>query len=141
MISAIEQADQLGRRRARSAIALAIIFLTTQAGSIASEGGSRPNLPFLLWVLVLVVILFFGGGWFRAAGVRQAMNDETTQAHRRSAMACGFLIALVGSVLLYIATFFEPVSAREALRLLLTMTIAAALIRFGNLEKRALAVD
>ena len=56
-------------------------------------------------------------------------------------MACGFLIALASSVLLYIATFFEPVSAREALRLLLTMTIAAALIRFGNLEKRALAVD
>lgn len=139
MTDMIEQADQLARRRARASTALAIIFLATQAGSIAVDDRSRPDYPFLLWVIVLLVILMFGGGWFRAAGVRQAMNDESTRAHRRAALACGFLVALIGSVMLYIMTLFEDVTAREALRLLITMTVAAALLRFGTLEKRALA--
>ena len=134
-----DEADQLTRRRARSATALAIIFLSTQGGSIASKGNAMVDLPFLLWVGVLLVILMFGGGWFSSASVRQAMNDETTRAHRRSAMACAFLISLMGAVLLYVLTFFEDMTTREALRLLLTMTVSAALIRFGTLEKRALA--
>lgn len=139
MATNTEQADQLSRRRARAATALAIIFLATQGGAIATNGGSTVDLPFLLWVAVLLVILMFGGGWFSASGVRQAMNDETTLSHRRRALACGFMVALVGSLFLYVLTFFEEVTAREALRLLITMTIAAALIRFGTLEKRALA--
>jgi len=137
MTSVVEEADQLSRRRARTSSALAIIFLATQGGSIANHGGAKIDLPFLLWVVVLAVILMFGGGWFSSASVRHTMNDETTLSHRRRALACGFLVSLVGSVLLYVLSFFEEVTAREALRLLITMTIAAALLRFGTLEKRA----
>lgn len=138
MTTIIDQADQLTRRRARTSSALAIIFLATQGGSIAQKGGAHIDLPFLLWVVVLLVILMFGGGWFSAAGVRQAMNDETTRAHRRSALACGFVISLIAAVMLYVLSFFEEMSARDALRLLLTMAVAGALLRFGTLEKRAL---
>jgi len=137
-MTATDEADFLGRRRARAAVALAIIFLSTQAGSLARDQGVMPDWPFLLWVVVLIVILMFGGGWFRATGVRTALNDETTRAHRRSAMACGFLIALIGAVAIYALTFFEDVGAREAVRLLITMTVAGALLRFGTLERRAL---
>lgn len=139
MTTVTDEADQLGRRRARTSSALAIIFLATQGGSIATKGGSHIDLPFLLWVAVLLVILMFGGGWFSTAGVRQALNDETTKAHRRSALACGFVIALIAAVMLYVLTFFEEVTSREALRLLITMAVAGALLRFGTLEKRALA--
>jgi len=136
-----DQADQLGRRRARTATSLAIIFLATQGGGLAQKNATHLDLPFLLWVVVLLVILMFGGGWFSTAGVRQAMNDETTRAHRRSALACGFLVSLFAAVLLYVLTFFEEMSAREALRLLLTVGVAGALLRFGTLEKRALGGD
>jgi fluoride ion exporter CrcB/FEX len=80
----------------------------------------------------------FGGGWFHGAGVRSAMNDETTTAHRRAAMAAGFFITLIGALLLYVLTYYEDVTAREAVRLLITMGVAGALLRFGMLERRAL---
>ena len=135
----VELADRLARRRARGAAALAIVFIATQGSSLPSEqSDGRLDLPFLAWAAVLVIILFFGGGWFKGKAVRNAMNDETTQAHRRAAMAAGFVIGLMGAFLLYILTFYDEVTAREAVRLLITMSIAGALLRFATLERRAL---
>ena len=135
----VDLADKLARRRARGAAALAIVFIATQGGSLSSnQAYGHLDLPFLLWAAVLVIILFFGGGWFRGRAVREAMNDETTRAHRRSAMAAGFVIGLIGAFLLYILTFYEEVTAREAVRLLITMSVAGALLRFATLERRAL---
>lgn len=138
-ISDVEIADRLSKRRARASAALAIAFIATQGGSLSSPSEGGPfDLPFLLWAAMLLIILMFGGGWFRSGNVREAMNDETTRAHRSSAMAGGFLVALAGAFLLYAVTFFEEVTAREAVRLIITMGVAGALLRFATLEGRAL---
>jgi heme/copper-type cytochrome/quinol oxidase subunit 2 len=112
-------------------------FLATQAADIAHPN-TTVDVAFLLWATVLLVILMFGGGWFRSAVVRSAMNDETTQAHRRMAMACGFLITLAGAFIVALINFYRPVTLGEGLRLLITMAVAGTLLRFAGLEKRAL---
>jgi fluoride ion exporter CrcB/FEX len=138
-LSDIELADTLSRRRARASAGLAIVFIATQGGSLSNgRANGHLDIPFILWALVLLVILFFGGGWWRGAAVRDAMNDETTKAHRRAAMAAGFVIGLIGAFIIYGLTFYEEVTAREAVRLLITMGVAGALLRFSTLERRAL---
>ena len=135
----VETADRLARRRARASGVLAILFIATQGGSLSDgRADGHFDLPFLLWAAMLIVILFFGGGWFRGAAVRAALNDETTRAHRRAAMAAGFVIGLIGAFLLYVLSFYEEMTAREAVRLLITMSVAGALLRFATLERRAL---
>lgn len=138
-LSDIELADTLSRRRARTSETLAIVFIAIQSGSIKdANGDGGMDIPFLLWAITLLVILMFGGGWFRGNAVRDAMNDETTRAHRQAGMACGFIVTLMGAFLLYGLSFYEEVTAREAVRLLITMSVAGALLRFATLEKRAL---
>ena len=66
------------------------------------------------------------------------MNDENTQANRAQAFQLGFLFTMGGAILLYVLSLFEPVGAREAIHVLMTIGIAAALLRFGMLERRAL---
>jgi hypothetical protein len=45
---------------------------------------------------------------------------------------------MAGAILLYVVDLFEPMTGRDAIHLLLTVGIAAALLRFGMLERRAL---
>ncbi len=55
----------------------------------------------------------------------------------RSALA--FLVSMAGcDVALFGVTSIEPVTGRDALHLIMTFGIAAALFRFGFLERRAL---
>jgi hypothetical protein len=141
MIKAMEQdpVERLTRRRASMASALALGFLAIQATEV-SRGPTteRFDLAFALWAAILLVILLFGGGWLSGARIRGALNDETTVAHRRQAMACGFLVALASAFVIYGLSFFKGVTAPEALRLLITFAVSGALLRFSGLEKRAL---
>ena len=45
---------------------------------------------------------------------------------------------MAACVLLYLVSFYEPLTGRDALHLVMTFGIAAALVRFGFLERRAL---
>jgi hypothetical protein len=42
------------------------------------------------------------------------------------------------AALVYGLSFYEPITAREAVRLVVTFGIALALLRFGTLERKAL---
>jgi len=58
--------------------------------------------------------------------------------HRRAAMACGFMITLAGAFVVYLLSFYKEVTTHEALRLIITLAVAGALLRFAGLERRAL---
>jgi hypothetical protein len=141
MMKAMEQdpVERLAWRRARMASGLAFGFLAIQATEV-SRGATneRFDLAFALWSAILVVILLFGGGWLSGARIRGALNDETTIAHRREALACGFLITLASAFVIYGLSFFKEVTAAEALRLLITFAVSGSLLRFAGLERRAL---
>jgi hypothetical protein len=86
----------------------------------------------------LLVLLALGNGLLRGGAVRGILNDETTLDHRKRAMALGFWAAIATAFLVFALSFIEPISAREGSRLIVTLTIATALLRFGMLERRAL---
>lgn len=141
----IETADRLTRRRARMLPLLVIIFLTQQASYFAAvaEEGTRTvdHVKIGAWLVLSIVMLLAlttGGFWLKPARIRALMDDEVTRANRTEAFRIGFLVTMVGAIALYFVTWFEPVSGREAIHLLMTLGLAAALLRFGFLERRAL---
>ncbi|MDB5681888.1 MAG: hypothetical protein JWO16_1693 [Sphingomonas bacterium] len=146
MMTDAETADRLVRRRARMIPALAAIFIAQQAsyfsGTRLGEGDRLvDHFAISAWLAlssVLLIVFATGGGWFRSAGVRALTNDESTRANRAEGFRIGFLATMVGAIALYFISLFEPLSGREAIHVLMTVGIAAALMRFGMLERRAL---
>ena len=138
------KAERLSRRRARSLPILAVIFLSQQATFFAGFGqGDRTvdNVQVGAWLvlsIVLLLVLVNGGGWIHSRAVRDLANDELTQAHRKEAFRIGFLAAMAGCIVLYVLSLMEPLTGREAVHLVMTIGIGAALLRFGFLERRAL---
>lgn len=136
-------ADRLSRRRARMLPVLAMIFITQQAAFFSNAVESVRNVDRVkisAWVvlsLVMLLALWSGGFWFRRKAVRDLLDDEVTRAHRADAMSLGFVCAMLAGVATYILSMFEPLHAREALHLVVSIGIASAMLRFGFLERRA----
>jgi hypothetical protein len=142
--STIERAEELSRKRARLLPFLAIIYLTQQATFFA--GDAPPGVrdvdhvkigAWLVLSLVLLLALATNGFWFQRREIRQLINDEHTRANRASAMTAGFVASMLGAIIIYFVEQFEPVTAREAIHIILSLGLGAALIRFGMLERRA----
>jgi len=137
----IELAEHAGRRRARVATVSAAVFLLTLAGS---QGEMRAVdhvrvVAWVLWGAVLLAIL--AGGWGKSLGVRRLMNDEVTLGHRQRGIAMGFWVALGAAAICFVIDRYKPFPAQEACQIIITFGIAAALLGFGQLERRAYARD
>jgi hypothetical protein len=141
-----ETADRLVHRRARMMPAMAAIFLAQQGSYFSGRrlgDGSRlvDHVAVSAWLVLSIVLLFAyasGGGWFRGAKVRALINDESATIHRADGFRYGFLATMVAAIALYILSLFEPMSARDVIHVVISAGIAAAWIRFGMLERRAL---
>jgi hypothetical protein len=139
----VEIADRLSRRRARIFPVLGFFFLVGQARFFAGDQPlSRAVDQFkisawLVWAVALLLALAFAGGHFRGARVRALMEDETTRANRQSAYALGFWAAMLASVAAYVLNMFEQVGGLDAIHLVLTAGVGAAILRFGLLERRS----
>jgi hypothetical protein len=142
--SAAEEADQLSRRRARMLPFLAVIYLSQQVSFFASAGSgprAADHVKIGAWVvlsLVLLAALTTKGFWLRSREVREMIDDEGTRANRGEALGWGFIVAILGAITLYFVSMYEPISAREAIHVIVSLGIAAAIVRFGMLERRAL---
>ena len=142
--TAAEQADHLSRRRARMLPFLAIIYLTQQVSYFADAGsGDRAvdHVKVGAWVvlsLVLLAALTTKGFWLHSREVREMIDDEGTRAHRGAALGWGFVMAILSAITLYFVSMVEPIGAREAIHVIVSLGIAAAIVRFGMLERRAL---
>lgn len=141
-----ETADRLLRRRARMTPVLAMMFVMQQAnyfiGPRMDEGTRLVNRiaigGWLAMSIVLLLGLATGFDWFKSASVRAIINDENTRANRAEAFRVGFLATMIGAIILYVVSLVEPVGGRAAIRVLMAVGVAAALLRFGMLERRAL---
>ncbi len=138
-------AEKLTLRRARGSIVLGILFIASMATSLKVDvGDSRPaTLQIAAWVVWGAALLFLvaaGGGLFRSQFVRNVMNDDTTIENRRTAMVTGFWAIVLCAFFLYGLSLFESISGREAIRIMLSVAVGAAAIRFGTLERRALKI-
>ncbi|MEO7169333.1 MAG: hypothetical protein ABIY39_03060, partial [Sphingomonas sp.] len=135
-----ETADRLVRRRARMAPVLAMIFVAQQAsyfsGTRMDDGHRLVNYVAISGWIAFSTVLLVGlatGGWFGGPAVRALTNDESTRANRAEAFRFGFLATMIGAIVLYLVSLFEPLGGREAIHVLMTVGIATALLRFGML--------
>lgn len=143
-VGLIDKDERLAKRRARMFAVLAVFFLGLQAVYI-SNGALHENTPLArfkigAWAVnaaLLLIALATGGGFLQGRDVRPLLNDETTLAHRRIAIAWGFWTMMATGFGLYFLSPFEEVTIREALHMVVTFGTAAPLLVFSYLERRA----
>jgi hypothetical protein len=136
-------AEKLSLRRARVATVMGILFITSMASSFNVDPmAGRPEAvqlaAWIVWAAALLFLITIGGGLLRGNKVRGLMNDDSTRDNRRSALEVGFWAMVACAFTTYIVSLFEPITGREAIRLILTVGVGAATISFGTLERRAL---
>ena len=141
--TAAQQADFLSHRRARTLPLLAAIYLAQQASYFLAGDGDRTVDhvkvgAWLLLSLVLLAALTTKGFWLKSREVRDMIDDEGTRANRSEALRWGFVVSTLTAITLYFVAMIEPVTAREVIHLIVSLGLAAAIIRFGMLELRAL---
>jgi hypothetical protein len=140
----IEKAERIGRGRARIFAVQAVLFISWQGifVSRAADAGVPSGLrlsAWLVWSLALLFLLATGGALIRGRKVRPLLNDEFTRGHRMKAQVTGFWAAAASAIALYILQMFETVTASEAIHIILSFAIGAALLTFSLLERRARA--
>ena len=141
--SRIDAADRLSRKRAIGAAIAALVFVAIQLIAPPFFVDKRESLrdsQALLWLvnaLILLALLATGGGLVYNREVRRLLNDEVSRSHYRSAVMCGFWIAMAAAVVLFVVPALAAFTAREAAYLLLTPSIAGALLAFAFLELRS----
>jgi hypothetical protein len=141
-LSDVEQAERLGRRRARMLPVLAVFFLIQQAAFFANPPAERAvdHVRIGAWVVMSAAILLAlqtGGALFRSPAVRAMLNDEPTRANRSAAMHWGFIAAIVAGIAIYVFQGVAQFTVRETIHLIVSAGLVTALMRFGMLERRA----
>lgn len=142
-LTTAEQAERLSARRARLFPVLAILYLGQQASFFAAADAGRTADHFKIgaWVVmsvVLLAVLISGGAFARKRELRDMLNDETSRAHRSDALGVGFVMAMVTAIIVYVLATATPIGTREAIHIIVSVGIAAAMIRFSMLERRAM---
>ncbi|MES2119892.1 MAG: hypothetical protein V4513_04880 [Pseudomonadota bacterium] len=136
-----EKAEDLSKRRARMLPALALIFLSQQGAYLShASSNTAQTIKISAWLVlsvVLIAALATKGFWFEPKAVRDLIDDENTRANRNDAMRLGFLVSMAAAIGIYFMTMFDNMKARESIHIIMTLGIAAALLRWAYLERRA----
>ena len=141
--SAVEIADRYSRKRAVGVAAAAAIFLAIQAiARPVFVGGpdSARHVSAGMWALnaaVLLALLATGGGLANRSQIRVLVNDEVSRSHYTRSVVAGFWVAMTTAMGLYLLSSFQSVTGREAVYLIVTVSIVVALFVFSFLEHRA----
>jgi hypothetical protein len=138
-----ERADFLSRRRARSLPLLAFLYLSQQTIYFRSTAAIHPRDVDHVWIgawvllsLLMLAALTTKGFWLQPRAVRDLIDDESTRANRFEGIRIGFIVAMLTAITLYFVDVYSPMTAREAIHIVMSLGLGAALIRFGMLERR-----
>lgn len=136
--SDINKAESVSRTRSLLMAVMAAMLLahTVLVGELSTMS---PGLRHGLWgfaILAWVAVLVTGGFLGLRRGVRQLLNDEVALANRSRALQTGFWTAMAVGLALYFGALYWEISVQQTLRILLNLTVAAALARYAWLELR-----
>jgi len=143
--STAQIAERLSRRRGRILMLQGLLFLLWQVsfytwGAVADGPRLVDHVKvsaWAVWILVLLLVMATGGGWFRSREVRRLINDEVSADNRRRGQQAGFFAAVLSGLGVYaINQYVEPLSAMDAIHATLSIGIGVAILRYALLERR-----
>ncbi len=140
--SPVEIADQFSRRRVTLVAVATLVFLAVQiiAGPFWGATRGTPYIAQLGWIInaiALLLMLAIGSGLLRNRRIRALVDDEVSRHNREVGIIAGYWVAMAVAMGLYVAAGFRNFTAREALYLVVTPSVAVALLTFCYLEWRA----
>jgi hypothetical protein len=94
---------------------------------------------YVIFALLLLAFLARSGGYGWSREIRRILNDDVTRDNRRRAFEMGFWAAVIAVLGCWVALLFKPFGAFDALHIVLSAALAAALVTFAVLERRAQA--
>ena len=137
----IEEAERLGRKRSQIFFVLAIVFFAGQSIYFGAPEATRDSPPrvgaWLILVCLMLLLLATGGFLLRGRKVRHLLNDESARANRVAAQAIGFWATILALIAVYVESMFDPLTLNEAVHIIGTIGVGAALISFAVRERRA----
>ena len=136
----VEIADRLSRKRALASAIAAAVFLMVQVLTHPFFGVDAQHPRTGMWAVnafALLLILATGGGLVYNRQIRQLLHDELSRSHYRTAVIAGYWIAMTVAMGLIVLPVSQGMGAREAVYLIVTPSIPAALLTFAYLEHRA----
>ena len=138
-LSPVEVADRYSRKRAAFVVLATLVFLLIHGiGRPFYYAASRHGIDW--WAInaaALLAVLATGGGLLNPRRIRELVNDEVARLHHRQAAVIGFWVAMALSLALYLWPGFQERAARDALFLVVTAGVGAALLAFAYFELRA----
>ncbi len=143
--SAAQIAERVSRRRGRMLFYQGLFFILWQ-GSFYAWGAAVDGdrlvdhvkvSAWAVWILLLLVLMSTGGGWFRNREVRRLINDEVAVDNRHRGQQAGFFASVLGGLGVYaVNQFVRPISALDAIHATLSIGIGVAILRYATLERR-----
>jgi len=140
-VDRVEKAERLGRKRSQVFFVLAMVFFAGQsvyfgAPEATRDSPARVGAWFIL-VMLMLLLLATGGFLLRGRAVRDLLNDESARHNRLAAQAAGFWATILALLGVYVESMFDTVSLNEAVHIVGTIGVGAALISFAARERRA----
>ena len=142
--NAIHLADRVSRKRAIGTSVATVVFLALQVVTrpvFLETGVPAPGPRAYMWAInaaVLLLLLLPIGGFIFGERVRALVNDDVSRHNARTASATGFWVAMAIGLGIYALPAGRGLTGMEASYLLVTATVAVALLSFSWLEARAL---
>lgn len=132
----IDSAERIGRLRARLLPIAGTLLIIGNAMTVGTDIGIGGRIAWLALFAGCFVLVVTGG--VVLGRLRALTDDESGRAHRLAAVFVGYCAAVACAAGLFLATAFVAMSAREAVQIVLATALAAPMISFGALERRAL---
>jgi hypothetical protein len=140
-VELVERAEHLGRKRSQLFFVLAMVFFAGQSLYFGAPDATRDSVPrvgaWLILVCLMLLLLATGGFLLSGRKVRHLLNDESARANRVAAQAVGFWATILSLITVYVESIFDPVTLNEAVHIVGTIGVGAALISFAVRERRA----
>ncbi|MDB5692644.1 MAG: hypothetical protein JWO81_1707 [Alphaproteobacteria bacterium] len=137
------EAERLARFRAWIFLVEALLFVGMQIIFFDSPAAERARLlnnsrvlAWIFWVVLLLAMMSIQGGLRSNKAVRALLNDELTRMNRARAYAAGFWAAMAGALGLTIVQMWIEVTGREAVHIIVSAALGAALLTFALLDWR-----
>jgi hypothetical protein len=150
--SPTQRAERAQRLRLWVIVIETSLFLASQVAFLAFDRGSpRPwgttawgltgtalAASFSLGLAAALLTLLSGKGTFFDGTMQALWDDETTRGHRDAATALGYWTVVPTAMALQAYALFKPLSVISELHVLLIVGIGVPLLRFAQLEWRAI---